>query len=1109
MLVALVTQYSITRDADIADKEWGFVLAALLFGGAALVLRGQRAVETEAGREFELPFRWEMALLAAVIGLAIFFRFFRFLEFPPGLWYDEAVNGTDAISMIEKDHLTVWRESNFGHSTIFFYLLIVSFKLFGFTVFAMRMVPAVAGLAAVVAFYFLARWLLGPVPALIATAFMAISRFAVTFSRVSWEASLQPLFEIMAVYFLVRALETRSKLFFFMAGGSLAAGIYTYLAFRFVPFVMLFFLVYIAATRWSLIRRNIAGLVVYAVAFVVVVAPLAQYALQNQDQFLARTRDINIFKEIDANGGDYQPLRDNIEASIKMMNVAGDRNGRHNLPGEPMLDEVSAALLVLGLAVCLWSVRDWRRGVMAGWLVLALVPGVFTISIENPSAIRGVGAIPPIFLIVGLAVGVLWRSFPRTTSGLVTFGVMAGGLLGISTVINYHDIFVLQAKSELVYDAFQPTFTLAGELVADEGERKRILMAREFVGHPAIRVLGRGKPLAGYTASSDLIFGRGEQDVMLIIDPRQLGILPTLARLYPNLHARDEVDPFGRLYYSVVTIPASDIDALHQVPLAIYPAAQENGPPTEIDTGFVGRSWTEQDLAGGPISAVWEGYLWIPTLPGNVTFRVANPGPYTIDVDGERAEAADQPGLTRPLTVGLGEHRVRITASIESAGETTVEIAGDNGAFFSAADVLYSATLGDRGFQAIYRTGMEFSVPVEYVTEVPFAVGAVAIPGWQAVEYRGLFDVRESGLYSFALDGATGTQVFVDDVLVADNGGGHAPRRIEGAIALDPGEHLLSIQFVAADRSDWAAYMRVLDGEWRLMDGSEVRPPSGDYVAPNVVTFEQDAAWGFGGRTIEGFDLPLAVAVLPDGSIVVGWSNMLAFLDVDGAVSRTLELQANDVGDLAISASGRIVVADRGARSLIVLTPEGDLERIVEDVFSTVSGVAVAGETAYVASPSGAILYSVPLDGGDVTTLPVSTGDARDRARQPSDLAVGDDGTLYIADFEGRRIVVSPDGITATSFAGIAGTGDQLPHVAFYRNLILVSDPLNSRIVAYDRRGKQRGVFVFPNAPKPVRPSGIDVTDDGLIYIADIENGTVHRLRIEIPPETAAELAEQ
>jgi Dolichyl-phosphate-mannose-protein mannosyltransferase len=187
VLVALATQFAITQDVDVPYRAWGFVVAVALFAAGAFVIGRQGVSDASAAAAFALPRRWELALVVGVFGLAIFFRFFRFMEFPPGLWYDEAVNGKDALSIIDRDHLTVWRESNFGHSTLFFYLLIVSFKLFGYTVFAMRLVPALAGVGAVIAFYFLARWLLGPIPALVSTALLAVSRFAVTFSRVSWE----------------------------------------------------------------------------------------------------------------------------------------------------------------------------------------------------------------------------------------------------------------------------------------------------------------------------------------------------------------------------------------------------------------------------------------------------------------------------------------------------------------------------------------------------------------------------------------------------------------------------------------------------------------------------------------------------------------------------------------------------------------------------------------------------------------------------------------------------------------------------------------------------------------------------------------------------------
>jgi 4-amino-4-deoxy-L-arabinose transferase-like glycosyltransferase len=1101
--VALATQVAVTHDSDIPQPGWGFLLAALLFAAAAFVISRQGVTDADAAAAFVLPRYWEFGLVAAVIGLAIFFRFFRFMEFPPGLWYDEAVNGTDALSIIDRDHFTVWRESNFGHSTIFFYLLIVSYKLFGYTVFAMRLVPAVMGVAAVIAFYFLARWLLGPVPAVVATALLAVSRFAVTFSRISWEASLQPLFEIFAVYFFVRALETRSRLYFFLGGGALAAGIYTYLGFRFVPFVLLFFLVYIAVSQRQLLMRNVAGIAIYAVSFVVVVTPLAQYAIQNQDQFLARTRDISVFKEIDK-ADSYAPLRHNIRTSFEMMNVRGDSNGRHNLPDAPMLDDVSAALLVLGLAVCAWSIRNWRKGAMAGWLVLALVPGALTISIENPSAIRAVGAIPPLYLIPGLAVAFVYRTLSPTAAGRTLFAVCALSLVGGSAALNYHDFFDNQYHSKAVYDSFGPIPTQVAQLAARESAHKNVYVSREFNGHPAFVVLSRGKKIDIYNPAANIALPRSDKDYLLIVDPRQLGMLPTLRRLYPNLDVQDDVDEWGRLQFTKVVIPAADVDALHRVEqtIAITPTGAIAAGPAQTSQDFASHAWTDADLAGGSATVTWDGHLWVSSAPGNVAFRLTSPGAVSLEVDGKQIGTVPEGELDVPQApLAFGEHTVRVVAAATHSGDTSLKISID-GRVTDAADTLYSTSLSDRGFQAVYRPGRDFSAPATLVTHIPFAISALALSGTQSVDYRGLFDAPTDGEFGFALDTGVAAQLLVDDQLVVDSGGTHAPRRTEGTAALTAGQHLLSIQFTGTDRAEWALFLKPPGSDWTQADGSEFTPPTGEFKPPAVVTLAQDAAWSPTGRKIDGIDAPAAVAVLPDGTAIVGAEDKLAFVKPDGT-SRLVKIDgASDISDLDVTPAGLIAVVDHVNRSLYLVDTDGKIQQRFEGAFTSASGVGVQGNLAYVASPAGGVIYKVPLDGSAIVTLPISNADASVKAVQPSDIAVAPDGALFMSDFDRKKIVISADGATGRTFSGVAGTGTQIPHVALYHGLLLVSDPLSQRIVMYDRAGKQRGVYVFPGTGLTgARPVGIAVTADGLVYAADPELGLVYRLKISIPPE--------
>ena len=309
---------------------------------------------------------------------------------------------------------------------------------------------------------------------------------------------------MLAVYFFVRALDTKRKLYFVLAGGALAGGIYSYPSFRVMPFVMAFMLAYALISQRRVVLRNIPGIVIYGLSFLIVIAPLGQFAYLHQDKFLARTKDVSVFKEIDRVHS-YEPLRHNIRVSLEMMNVQGDSNGRHNLPGSPTLDEVSGALFVLGLAVCAWSIRNWRKASMAGWFALALVPGALTITVENPSGIRAVGAIAPMFLIAGLAVAFLYRALTPTRAGAALFAVGAIALVGGSAALNYHQLFDNQAHSEAVYDAFIPVFTDVGQLAAKEAPHDDVYVTQEFYSHPVYRVLTRGKTTRVYNPSAQVV----------------------------------------------------------------------------------------------------------------------------------------------------------------------------------------------------------------------------------------------------------------------------------------------------------------------------------------------------------------------------------------------------------------------------------------------------------------------------------------------------------------------------------------------------------------------------------------------------------------------------
>src|SRR4029077_13456068 len=109
------------------------------------------------------------------------------------------------------------------------------------------------------------------------------------------------------------------------------------------------------------ISRYVTGMwqpwLIMALALPIAIAPVVQFAVRNPDVFFARTNQVSIFEKRDEPNL-AKAVWSNTLKHLQMFNVQGDPNGRHNLPGAPMLDPVMGVLFVLGIAYALWRWRD-------------------------------------------------------------------------------------------------------------------------------------------------------------------------------------------------------------------------------------------------------------------------------------------------------------------------------------------------------------------------------------------------------------------------------------------------------------------------------------------------------------------------------------------------------------------------------------------------------------------------------------------------------------------------------------------------------------------------------------------------------------------------------
>jgi hypothetical protein len=80
---------------------------------------------------------------------------------------------------------------------------------------------------------------------------------------------------------------------------------------------------------------------------------------------------------------------------------------------------------------------------------------------------------------------------------------------------------------------------------------------------------------------------------------------------------------------------------------------------------------------------------------------------------------------------------------------------------------------------------------------------------WFLIDYTGSFTVSTNGPYAFRLHSDDGSYLYIDDQLVIDNDGKHAPLSRYGTILLDVGEHRIKVRYAqTTDRMALQLFVR-------------------------------------------------------------------------------------------------------------------------------------------------------------------------------------------------------------------------------------------------------------------------------------------------------------
>ena len=424
--------------------------------------------------------RRAVIFLLLILALAVFWRFWNLEQIPPGLYPDVAVNGTNALEALKTDQFKLFYPDNNGREGLFINLIASSFWLFGASIWAIKVIPALFGSLTVLGLFLLTKQIFAFMPrakaefiALLSTFFIAVGFWHVNFSRIGFRAIMVPFFLVWSFYFLFKGKNEISNRTWtwILAGLFFGLGFHTYIAYRAAPLILLPIVVLEIIAYWPRFKMLLARhrptktllkriyisdgwwrWDVFFAVLIIVALPMGIYFLSHPQDFFGRAGQVSIFSSAN-------PLKELLVSTVKtlgMFNVRGDCNWRHNYACQPELLWPVGIFFLIGF---FWSVvqifrpanykrKKWLALItywtLIFWLFTMLLPDF--LSAEGlPHALRAIGAIPPVYIFSGLGLFLIFdflrNRFAKKGVALIALYLILFVTLGLIAYAEFNKYF--------------------------------------------------------------------------------------------------------------------------------------------------------------------------------------------------------------------------------------------------------------------------------------------------------------------------------------------------------------------------------------------------------------------------------------------------------------------------------------------------------------------------------------------------------------------------------------------------------------------------------------------------------------------------------------------
>lgn len=384
--------------------------------------------------------RWLMVATLTLL-LSAFFRLWLLIDVPPGLAQDEVLDAGMPAYILAGNHAFFFRQG-YGHEPLYHYWGIPFYLALGENVLAARLPAVTLGLLLVALTLRWARREFGSGTAVLAGLGLAISWWPIVFSRVGIRPILEPVLLVMFAWFWPKRPV--------VAGLFLGLSLYSYTGARVVfaiPALLAVTFYLMQKGKEAKWRKEVRGALIVLGVSLVVALPL----------FLTLRADPTLQQRVDQlagplealQAGDTGPILESVANTLGVFSFTGDPRWTYTLPGRPLFDWGTAVFFYVGLLVALWRWRQPKFALVLIWLAVTLVPSAVTP--QSPSTVRLVGALPVVYLLVGLGGTAVYSYLVRGKSvqavrPLVTAVLVA--LLAINVYRTVDDGFVRWPQAE-------------------------------------------------------------------------------------------------------------------------------------------------------------------------------------------------------------------------------------------------------------------------------------------------------------------------------------------------------------------------------------------------------------------------------------------------------------------------------------------------------------------------------------------------------------------------------------------------------------------------------------------------------------------------------------